>query len=50
MLLPQDTMNQTDLPDPVREDIVNLQKANSELTNRLLEMEEQIRQMQRGNK
>jgi serine O-acetyltransferase len=43
-------MNQTDLPDPVREDIVNLQKANSELTNRLLEMEEQIRQMQRGNK
>ena len=43
MALPQESMNQTDLPDPVREDIVNLQKANTELTNRLLELEEQLR-------
>ncbi len=48
MALPQDTMNQTDLPDPVREDIVNLQRENTELTNRLLALEEQVRQMQRG--
>lgn len=41
--LPQETMNQTDLPDPVKEDIANLQRANSELTNRLLELEEQMR-------
>lgn len=41
--LPQDTMNQTDLPDPVREDISGLQKANTELTNRLLEMEDEIK-------
>ena len=38
MMLPQESMNQTDLPDPVREDIAGLQKANSELTNRLLEL------------
>lgn len=43
--LPQETMNQTDLPDPVREDIVCLQKANTELTNRLLELEDEIRAM-----
>lgn len=44
-LLPQETMNQTDLPDPVREDIVCLQKANSEITNRLIEMESQMKQL-----
>ncbi|MBO4982148.1 MAG: serine O-acetyltransferase [Lachnospiraceae bacterium] len=44
--LPQDTMNQTDLPDPVRQDIQCLQKANTELTNRLLEMEDHIRRLQ----
>lgn len=47
VLLPQETMNQTDLPDPVREDIVNLQRANSELTNRLLELEAEMKQMRR---
>lgn len=41
--LPQETMNQTDLPDPVREDIASLQKANTEITNRLLEMEAEIK-------
>ncbi len=46
-LLPRETMSQTDLPDPVREDILCLQKANSELVNRLLEMEDEIRQLNR---
>ena len=46
--LPQETMNQTDLPDPVKEDIANLQRANSELTNRLLELEKEMRLLQRG--
>lgn len=41
--LPQETMNQVDLPDPVKEDIANLQKANAEITNRLLEMEDELR-------
>ena len=45
--LPQDTMNQTDLPDPVKEDIANLQYANSELTNRVLELEKELRIMHR---
>ncbi len=44
--LPQETMNQTDLPDPVREDIVNLQRADSELTNRLLELEKAARRLE----
>ena len=46
--LPQETMNQTDLPDPVKEDIASLQKANSELTNRLLELEETVRRLKAG--
>ncbi len=45
MALPQETMNQTDLPDPVREDIASLQRANTELTNRLLELEQSMKHM-----
>jgi len=43
--LPQDELDQIHLPDPVREDIVNLQQANSELINRVLELETQIKRM-----
>lgn len=47
--LPQESMNQVDLPDPVREDIMNLQKSNTALTNRLLELEAEIKALkQRG--
>lgn len=42
--LPQETLNQTDYPDPVREDIAVLQHANSELTNRLLDLEQELKQ------
>lgn len=45
--LPQETMNQTDLPDPVREDIAELRKENAALTNRLLELEKELRQVKR---
>lgn len=48
MALPQDTLNQTDFPDPVREDITVLQHANSELTNRLLELEQQVKELKRN--
>ncbi|MBQ5674487.1 MAG: serine O-acetyltransferase [Lachnospiraceae bacterium] len=44
--LPQESMDQH-LPDPVREDIANLQKANTVLTNRLLEMEEKLKYYQK---
>lgn len=49
-LLPQETMDQCNLPDPVKEDINNLQRSNTELTNRLLEMEQQIKALQREGK
>lgn len=45
--LPQETMDHCNLPDPVKEDIQNLQKANTALTNRLLELEEEIKQLKR---
>lgn len=47
MALPQETMNQTDLPDPVREDISCLQKADTEMTNRLFELEEELKQLKK---
>lgn len=47
MLLPQETMNQTDLPDPVKEDIACLQKENSELTNRLLDLEAEVKHLRK---
>jgi serine O-acetyltransferase len=47
---PQEEMNHTDLPDPVKEDLQNLKQANSELINRVLELEDQMRLMQRKPK
>ena len=50
--IPREDMNQTDLPDPVNEDIKTLQRENSELINRVLELEQQvktlIKQTERG--
>lgn len=48
--LPRETMDQVHLPDPVREDIVNLQRANSELINRVLELESQLKQLKKQEK
>lgn len=42
--LPQDNLDHVHLPDPVREDIRNLQMANSELINRVLELERQMKE------
>ncbi len=47
MILPREEMNQCDLPDPVREDITNLQHADTELTNRLLEAEKELKQLKK---
>ena len=44
-LLPQDELDQINLPDPVREDIMGLQRANSALTNRLLDLEREMKQL-----
>ena len=45
--IPRATMDQVNLPDPVREDIAGLQKANSELINRLLDLEAEVRYLRR---
>lgn len=45
--VPGEELNQTDLPDPVEEDINVLQCANTELTNRLLVLEESVRNMKK---
>lgn len=45
--VPREELNQTDLPDPVEEDINVLQRANTELTNRLLVLEESVRNMKK---
>lgn len=45
---PQEELDQVNLPDPVREDIVNLQRANTELTNRLLDMERELKELRRN--
>ena len=42
LALPQESMNQTDLPDPVKEEIANLQRTNAELSARLLALEQII--------
>ena len=43
--LPSEIIDQTDLPDPVQEDIDNLKNANAELINHILALEEEIKSM-----
>lgn len=45
--LVREELNQVDLPDPVNEDIRTLQYANSEMTNRILELEQQVKQLKK---
>ena len=45
MSLPQETMDHGHLPDPVREDIQQLQNANTELINRVIELEKRLGQL-----
>lgn len=42
IILPREELNQCDLPDPVKEDLVNLQYANTQLTNRVIELEKEL--------
>ncbi len=42
---PWETLDQTDLPDPVSEDIAVLKKENTELVTRLLTLEDKVRQL-----
>ena len=45
--LPQEEMDHIDLPDPVMEDLAVLQHENEELTNRLLDLEREVRELKR---
>lgn len=47
MSLPQETMDHGHLPDPVREDIQQLQNANTELINRVLELESRLNKIEK---
>lgn len=47
---PREDMCQVDLPDPVREDITDLQHANTELTNHIIELEKELKSMRREMK
>lgn len=42
---PTEKMNLVDLPDPVREDITQLQREHSEMVNRVIELEGRIREL-----
>ena len=44
---PSEKLDHGHLPDPVKEDIANLQHADSELTNRMIEMEKEIRELKK---
>jgi len=47
MSFPQETMDHGHLPDPVREDIQQLQSTNTELINRVLELENRLKQLEK---
>ena len=44
----REELNQVDLPDPVNEDIKNLQYANTQMANRIIELERQIKQLEKA--
>ena len=48
MALPQETMNQTDLPDPVKVDIAELRQANARMEERVLELERELGRLRQG--
>lgn len=48
--MPREDMDHTDLPDPVKEDIASLQQANSALTNRLIDLEVEVKRIRKKEK
>lgn len=45
--IPRSDMNQVDLPDPVQNDIQELQKENSALCNKLIDLESQLKEIRK---
>ena len=46
--LPQEELDQVHLPDPVMEDLSTLHHANAELTNRMIDLERELRDLKRS--
>lgn len=46
--LPQEELDQVHLPDPVKEDLSTLHHANAELTNRIIDLERELRELKRN--
>ena len=46
MKVPRSDMDQIHLPDPIMEDITSLRQENSKLCNRVIDLENQIRQIE----
>jgi len=44
---PREELDQVHLPDPVKEDIATLQHENSALTNRLIELEQEVKELRK---
>lgn len=48
-VVPRDTIDQTNLPDPILQDMKVFQRVNNELINRMIAVEEEIRRLQEKN-
>ncbi|MDE6203569.1 MAG: serine O-acetyltransferase, partial [Lachnospiraceae bacterium] len=48
--LPQEELDQVNLPDPIKEDLSTLHHANAELTNRIIDLERELRHIKHKNK
>ena len=44
--VPRSDMDQVNLPDPVKEDIMALQRENSALCNKVIDLEQQLKELQ----
>jgi serine O-acetyltransferase len=45
---PQDELDQVHFPDPVKEELTALQYSNAEITNRLIDLEQRMRNFERN--
>lgn len=49
-MLPREELDQCNLPNPVQEDITVLQRANTALTNKMIELEQELKEVKKSQK
>lgn len=49
-MLPREQLDQCNLPNPVQEDITVLQRANTALTNKMIELEQELKEVKKSQK